>query len=137
MIPLLAALLQAQTSPIFGILNSGTTIFPTTDPFPPPSTKHWGSRPMPICYAESPRPIRSAIRPVAVVLHAQTSSIFIIGNTATQAFSTSDPFIPQSTGHWRSRPRPIQCAESPRAICLAIRRVVLVLQAQTFPIFGI
>ena len=43
----------------------------------------------------------------------------------------------QSHHSWKSRPGPIRCAESPRAIRFPIALLALPPQAKTSPIFGI
>jgi len=52
-------------------------------------------------------------------------------------FTTFDVLYLQSARHLEPRTRPIRCVESRRAIHFAIRPVVVVVQVQTYPIFGI
>jgi len=133
----LVVVLQAGTSPIFGILNPAARVFTTLDMVPLQSTRHWGSLTRPIRRAESPRAIRFAIQCLVVVPQAGTSPIFGILNPAAGVFPTLDMVPLQSTRHWGSRTRPIRCAESPHAIRFAIHPLLAAPQPQTSPIFAI
>ena len=96
----LVVVLQAGTSPIFGILNPAAGVFTTLDMLPLLSTRHWRSHTRPIPRAESYRVTRFAIHCLVVVLQAGTSPIFGILNPAAGVFPTLDMVPLQSTRHW-------------------------------------
>jgi len=96
----LVVVLQAGTSPIFGILNPAAGVFPTLDMVPLQSTRHWGLCTRSIQRAESPRAIHSTIQCLLVGLQAGTSPIVGILNPAAGVFTTLDMVPLQSTRHW-------------------------------------
>ena len=61
---------------------------------------------------------------------------FRVFKTRNRSLSSIDMLLLQLTRHKGSCTRPIWCAESPRAMRLALRQGPVVLHAQTSPIFG-
>ena len=136
-ISLLVVAMHAQISRIFGIWDLAAYGLTTLHPLPLQWARHCGSHPRPIQCAEPSHAVLPVVQLLPVALQVQTLPIFGIWDHDLPVFSTLRPLSLQSVRDLEPCTTPIRSVESPRAIRFPISLLVVILRAQTSPIFGI